>query len=169
MTNMESRIEDESWQLVLKTQQLAGLLDATANLKYFEKQLPEPIEQAHQLVQIADELAGNIERMADQVHDEVASLVSRFSTPRKGDQLPGEFILDMLEAITPDTPIDGSASRIAFVASVLANYAELDETLKPALDFMMEQIRKQGCNPKLVVRENIGFRVEFHQPIQQGG
>ena len=151
--------------LYQQTERLAALLNTVDDLDCFtHAELPDAIVRAHKLISVASELAKSAESSIGQFYEVYTSLKSRLSNPEKGDKLPGELLLELLQAVTGE---GDSASLIAMKASELARYAEVDPSLKPALEYLMELIRKQGFTTKLKRYQGIDCVVEIYKQPEQ--
>ncbi|MEJ1341195.1 MAG: hypothetical protein RPU14_03855 [Candidatus Sedimenticola sp. (ex Thyasira tokunagai)] len=168
MTNTKHLGEDTGWKLYQLTERLSALLDTVENMECFTyAELPDDIEKAHRLICIGNDLTKSAVGLADQFNDDFNTMKDRLSNPQKDDRLPGEVLLELLAAVTPAAPMMGNAPLIAMRASVLARYAEFDKTLNPAVEFLIDQIHKQGFTTKIVDHEVIGRSVEIYQQSNQ--
>ncbi|WP_169720372.1 hypothetical protein [Sedimenticola selenatireducens] len=158
--------EDMGWSLRNKIYQLTALLKIVEELECLNTIGTADLEDVRQLIGLASDVAQSAESGIDQFYDAFGSLKDRLlSYPQEGDRLPGELLLDLLKVVSSES---ASASGIATAASDLANFTDSDQSLKPALEFLMDRIRELGYIPNLVRHQNIGWRVEI-RPAQKAG
>ncbi len=158
---LAEQVDEASWAVRQKMDRLHALLKVLMDLRCFEVNLPEAFEDVYQLIQLAHSQSEESVNLSTE-WDEVCQKVNRrLTTPVEGDRLPGELVASLFRYCSEARPDKQWAGEISMEASEFVRYAELDESLRPSVDFILELMARQGFKAQLYRSEPIGPYVCF--------
>lgn len=160
---LAKQVDETSWAVRQKMDQLHALLKALINLRCFEENMPEAFEDVYHLIQLAHSQSEESVKLSNE-WDEVCWKVNRrLTTPVEGDRLPGELVASLFRYCSEARPEKQWAGEMAIEASEFVRYAELDESLRPSVDFILELMTRQGFKAQLYRSEPIGPYICFEE------